>query len=882
MSSSEIEKKLAKIFINLAIGERKAEISRQVLCENEDFNSFQLFKLLDKQNKNFIDCTDIMNFLTSKGISADNLEVQLLILFYDQNYDRVLSFDEFQFLIKSQNSSKEYPNSNITNNEPINFNIGYSFSKLLGKEIQLARKIIQLLNEIKNNKNFNIHELYHKVKVSNFIDEEGIKNFMNNNCESFLDSDIISILKRLDLNKNGIVDLCEFHAFLGFPDCYICCPCSACKRCGTCYCRVCFCECHCKYHNRTHKSYNSPSKNFKGLNKNENYNVDYEMNSNSSIRNHNINNDLNLNNSANNYNNNYYSENNYNDSNYRNNNRDNSYRDNNYKDYNNDDKNFRNNNNYDKKYIDYNNSDNNYSNNNYRDNNDNYSDNNYRENNYKDNNDNENNFRNNNYNNNFRDNNKNDNSYRDNNNYNINNNYSENNYKSDNDNDNNFENNQNFSNNYHNYNDNITRNNFNNKNYSDNNYKENNYNKKNDGDYINNNYSDNDYRNNNNYQINNYKNDGFSMKTKQILDNNYQPNNEINKQPDLNKEIKEENPINSSFNYKNNLDLQKISKSLTIRPSPERKYSPKKYYLSNTRPNHNINNEDFNQLNQNNIKTYNFQKESNYPENKIIDFNNINPDNQNEYKENRGNNNNKDNKFKKKFNLEKKDEYEENQFIEFMRQMMLAEGQIEKIKINLALCPDFNCEDCFRIFEVDKKGSLYPEDIKIGLKLLGVFYSDFEVELFFRRFDLQNRGYINYSDFFDIFVPFQKDFRNMVEERKPNSCCPCRCPDVFCPDTISLMKNLLDAIIRYENNLNFLRRGFTTLNLKLKKIFENIDIMKMGYFTNNELSLFLKKNKIFTNNLDADLLFIRLDKNRNGKIDYKEIYDETHPLYNLN
>jgi hypothetical protein len=129
MSSSEIEKKLAKIFINLAIGERKAEISRQVLCENKDFNSFQLFKLLDKQNKNFIDCTDIMNFLTSKGISADNLEVQLLILFYDQNYDRVLSFDEFQFLIKSQNSSKESLDSNITNNEPIIFNIGYSFSK---------------------------------------------------------------------------------------------------------------------------------------------------------------------------------------------------------------------------------------------------------------------------------------------------------------------------------------------------------------------------------------------------------------------------------------------------------------------------------------------------------------------------------------------------------------------------------------------------------------------------------------------------------------------------------------------------------------------------------------------------------------------------------
>ena len=89
----------------------------------------------------------------------------------------------------------------------------------------------------------------------------------------------------------------------------------------------------------------------------------------------------------------------------------------------------------------------------------------------------------------------------------------------------------------------------------------------------------------------------------------------------------------------------------------------------------------------------------------------------------------------------------------------------------------------------------------------------------------------------------------------------------------------MDAIIKHENNFNFLRRGFTTLNLKLKHIFENIDISKMGYFTNNDLINYLKKNNIYIDSLNTDLLFIRLDKNRNGKIDYKEIYDETHPLY---
>ena len=703
MNSSEIEQKLAKIFIYLAKGERKVEISRQVLCESEDCNVFQLFKLLDKENKNYIDCKSIMNFLISKEISVNNNEVQLLILFYDQNYDKVLSLNEFKNLIKSQNNFYESHNTNNIKNININFNVNYSFTKLLEKELELCKKILLLLDDIRKSKNFNIHELYHKVKISNFIDEEGIKNFLSNNHESFLDSDIKSILKRLDLNKDGKVDLCEFHAFLGFPNCYYCCPCIACCHCGTCYCKICFCSCNCIYHKRKHRSYNSPSKNNKGIKKYSDYGKDYEINS----------------------------------------------------------KEISNNNNY------------------------------------------------------------------------INNDF-----------------------------------------------------------YLNNNINNNNF--NNNYMINeneNIKFEGLSMKTKKILDNNYQPNlKEVNKN-NYNDEKEEIIPINClknnniNLDLKNseiNLDLKKISKSLTIRPSPERKHFPRQkalYY-----PRNDLINNDYNLLlNKNNSSTYKDQNQTKNEENNNFKSYNENKENQ------IGNDNSKiytmENSKENKINdsqFDNKDEYEENQFKEFIKHMMLAEGQIEKIKVKLALCHDFNCEDCFRIFEIDEKGVLYPEDIKSGLKLINVFYSDFEIKLLIKRFDLQKRGYINYSDFFDIFIPFEREYRTIVEERKPNSCCPCRCPDIFCPETLSLLKNLMDAVIKHENNLNFLRRGFTTLNLKLENIFGNIDIMKMGYFTNNDLTLYLKKNNIYTNSLEADLLFIRLDKNRNGKIDYKEIYDETHPLYNLN
>ena len=702
MVNPETENILAKIFINLAKGERKSEISRQVLCDNPDFNPHQLFKLIDKENKNYIDSISLSNFLVSKGISINNYEAQLIILFYDLNYDNVLSFDEFLNLIGSQNL-RNFETENNSENYQISFNVGYSFAKLLEKEIELSRKIIYLLNEMKKDKNFNIHELYHKVKISNFIEEEGIKNFLNKNCQYFLDSDIEAILKRLDLNKDGKVDLCEFHAFLGFPNCFYCCPCTACCYCGTCYCKICFCNCHCNYHKRIHRSYNSPIKNNNIIN--DDKNIENEINQ---------------------------SYNNNNESNIKN-------------------------------YTNYSNTNQNLNNNKYN------------------------------------------NSYS----YNLG---------------------SNFNNKYNN-------------------------------------------RFNNNRVDNNYK--GIITKTRQILENNYFPINHSNDRDLYNKEEKmiQNNSLNNINNDDRNLESQKISKSLTIRPSPERKKILKKSDYDSLNEGNKINNnlgkygEEYEQ-NNNNLEPYNLYKENNYENN-----------DDNLYYKNESDVGQNNNYKKKPYN---QDEYEENQFNEFIRQIMLAESELEKIKISLALMPDFNCEDCFRIFEIDGKGVLYPDDIKTGLNLIGVFYSDFEVQLLFKRFDLQKRGYINYSDFFDIFVPFQREYRTIVEERKPNSCCPCRCPEVFCDDTISILKNLMDAIIKYENNFNFLRRGFTTLNLKLKHIFENIDIMKNGYFDSSELIAFLKRNKIYSNSLDADLLFIRLDKNRNGKIDYKEIYDETHPLYNLN
>ena len=246
MCSPETEKKLAKILMILAEGERSIEISRQVLSDLKEFDSFQIFKNIDIEDNNKIDCYSIINYLRTKGIYCTEEEACLIILFYDQDYDNALSYPEFINIIQSdkvlKKSLNKYPKDKIP------FDIEYSLIKLLEKEVELSRTIIYSLKDIKCRYDFNIHNLYHKLKYFNSITNESIKNYLENNQISYLESDIKSIKKRLDLNKDGIIDLCEFHALLGFPDCVYCCPCINCESCGKCLCDSCYNNIPCYLH----------------------------------------------------------------------------------------------------------------------------------------------------------------------------------------------------------------------------------------------------------------------------------------------------------------------------------------------------------------------------------------------------------------------------------------------------------------------------------------------------------------------------------------------------------------------------------------------------------------------------------------------------------
>ena len=505
MISKEIKNSLMKFFSELISCEKSSQINRQILCESADFDAYQIFNYLKIDNNN-ITLLDIKKYLNENGIEITDQEAKLIILFYDINSDGKLSYDEFINLVRSEKSSFNIKSFRIQDSN-LSFNINYSLCKLFQKEIEISKRIFSSLKQLRNKKDFNIHNLYHIMKSNTFITEQSLKNFLSENDFDFIDSDIKLLMRRLDLNKDNKIDFCEFHSLLSFDKCQSKCLIkNKCQNCGISYCKECFIENHgC---NSIHNKYN------------------------------------------------------------------------------------------------------------------------------------------------------------------------------------------------------------------------------------------------------------------------------INK-----------------------LD--------------------KKYNIENKDPNI------------------------------LIKEENINNSNNNDIKEN---------------------EIEIKELNDYIKFLLKGENKIENIKIDLSKIPDFSVEDAFRIFEKNGRGFLDREDIKYGLSVLNIYPSDYNLDLFIKRFDSQKKGFISYEDFYDMVVPFEKDFRLNMNKRIPKS----NCPQSFLGKEINNMLNcLFKYLIDFENKANIEKKS---LSINYKDVFNELDTERQGYFNFDNFYDYLKGYDLIEENINPDLLYIRLDKNRNGIIDLEEFEEEMKPL----
>ena len=223
---------------------------------------------------------------------------------------------------------------------------------------------------------------------------------------------------------------------------------------------------------------------------------------------------------------------------------------------------------------------------------------------------------------------------------------------------------------------------------------------------------------------------------------------------------------------------------------------------------------------------------------------------------------------------------EEKYFIEYLENILGNEVLIERKKIELSLRSDFNIEDCIQIFKTNGMNDqiISKEDFIYGSQTLDLKFNTEEIELIFFKYDLENNGYLTFSDFFDMIVPFSCKYREMVENRlsmpyKPKY----KTNEIFLGSTINYLKEVLQCICISETNLEKDRHKLKKyLNyMNLDKIFSKIDVNKKGFIVAKDLLNYLKNWNITLLDSESDLVFIRIDRDRNGIITLNDIINET-------
>ena len=562
MLSNKLEKNLIILFHEISRGESIIECSRRMLTNNYEYDSYQIFNYLDTESKNRIDSLDLINYLTSKYVEITEIEAQLIILFYDQNYQGVLTYEDFKNLVLNENALSTNSSSNNFLCE-LSKDIDECFLNLLLNELKLVRNCLKLLNELNKDENFNIHNIYHKLKGNNCINEKSLGAFFIDTFAIFSDNDLKMILRRLDINKDGKIDLNDLHIFLGYPKCSKFCTISPCPSCEIKFCKECLKESKCLFHDEIHNDFSPIKKNLEKINIIKNKDKDIFNN---------------------------------------------------------------------KEKIDLN------------------------------------------------------------------------------------------------------------------------------------------------------KN-GYNYDYKQKED--------------------EFNKINEKINLTSYLFLEN-------------------YYKNDSNNNDILN-----------IKDLNFEDEINY------------------------------------------ENIEEDDFLEYLKQAMIAEKNIEKYKIKLALNLDFNTDNAFCIFESNSKIFLTKEDLKNGLNLLNIYPTSKELNILINKYSNEKDDNLNFLNFFNMIVPYENCYRNIVQNRRPKLNCILSSPMVFPYQTGSDLKNLFNIIIKEENKLNEMKKYLNqNIENNLEKYMNVIDMTKNSYFDIQDLLLFLKKKNIFIDEDSSCLLFIRLDKNHDGKVNLRELENE--------
>jgi Ca2+-binding EF-hand superfamily protein len=214
MLSAETESRLSKLLLTLADGEAAVETTRLLLANQLGFDPYNLFRLLDTESKGWLDAVNIVDFLRRNSVFTGTFEAQQVIFHFDADGSGTLSYSEFLNLAVSERNTL-LRNSNFGSSYrsygSVPYDVEFSFVRLLEKEIDLVKNLNVAIRDLNLRYDFNVMEAFKSMDVYNLdtLNAEGLRKFLLRNFVTPSETDLVNIVRRLDLDRDYRVTYTE-------------------------------------------------------------------------------------------------------------------------------------------------------------------------------------------------------------------------------------------------------------------------------------------------------------------------------------------------------------------------------------------------------------------------------------------------------------------------------------------------------------------------------------------------------------------------------------------------------------------------------------------------------------------------------------------------
>ena len=236
------------------------------------------------------------------------------------------------------------------------------------------------------------------------------------------------------------------------------------------------------------------------------------------------------------------------------------------------------------------------------------------------------------------------------------------------------------------------------------------------------------------------------------------------------------------------------------------------------------------------------------------------------------------NKFNRVLIKENNVSEKKNLLFKLLQNYIEKENKLQNIKQYFANCPNSEIQNIFETFNISKKNCIYCSDFCEVLNCLYAncncnfsFYPD-NIKYIFRKYNKPFQCGFKYDEFCNIILPKKKienifyDNENITFNNDINQ------------NTKSKIVELFIELIEGEKSIDEIRNMISIASNNIFfDLFGEIKKVNMNGIQSDDISKFMKENDHQVKYDEIDIIMERMDKNKDGIIDYQEFINEIQP-----